>query len=118
MEFAADQNLAVRLQDERPDVVHLRQDSDLLFDAPRIPERVKPIRQRVGSAGTSDAVVAGEAQAVMEKIVDVIAEALDLTGADKADLVAGLGQRTYAMAGQDGPCAKAVFALPSHIRFC
>ena len=46
-----------------------------------------------------------------------IAGPVEMTGVVKADAVAALRRRTYAMAGRDGPEAEAVFAFPKHIKF-
>ncbi|MEO6299989.1 MAG: 1-acyl-sn-glycerol-3-phosphate acyltransferase [Paracoccaceae bacterium] len=64
------------------------------------------------------AMIFHETRRTMRKPVQVrIAEAVELMGADKADVVASLRIRTYAMAGPGGPSAAAVFAFPALIKF-
>lgn len=64
------------------------------------------------------ALIFRETRRVIRRPVRVtIAEPQDLAQADKAGLVAGLRARCFAMAGDAGPCAGAVFALPGFMRF-
>lgn len=64
------------------------------------------------------ALIFRETKRVMRRPIKVgIAEPIDLTAADKTDLVATLRERTYAMAAFGGPQATDVFEFPQRINF-
>ena len=64
------------------------------------------------------ALIFRETARVLRRPVKVaIADPVDMTGADKGDLVGSLRARTYAMAPEGGPKAADVFEFPARIRF-